>query len=117
MRPPVAWLSSQAEGRRTARWNVSFVTTGTVPVGRSIGGMDTDPDVPSAPVSRRNFIRFAAGGVTAAGVAAYAPAVASPRWTLGPTIAPGAGTPIPVPSPSPSQSHHDGSPVPSSSAG
>jgi FtsP/CotA-like multicopper oxidase with cupredoxin domain len=50
-------------------------------------------------------------------MAACAPAVAAPRWTLGPTIAPGAGTPIPVPSPSPGQSHHDGSPVPSSSAG
>ena len=72
----------------------------------------TDPS-PSGATSRRGFLRTAAGGVVAAGLAACAPAVAGPAWTTGPTKALGAASPSS--SPVPSASHHE-SPAPSASA-
>ena len=79
----------------------------------------TAADADSQPsVSRRGFLRTAAGGLVAAGVAACAPAVAAPRWTTGPTIPPAQVSPSAAPSnePSPSASHQMPTPAPSASA-
>ncbi len=94
----------------------------------TIRRMDTLPQVPlpltdldEAALTRRRFLRNAAltggGIVAAAGLAACAPAVAAPGWTLGPVLAPESAPPgAPAATASPSAASHAMSPAPAPAA-
>jgi manganese oxidase len=79
------------------------------------GPTPSAPSGPSVvrPVTRRGFLRTAAGGLVAVGVVACAPTVAAPRWTTGPSLVPAAGSPSTQPSPS--AGHQEPTPAPSAS--
>jgi FtsP/CotA-like multicopper oxidase with cupredoxin domain len=57
-------------------------------------------DDPSSGLSRRGFLRagaLAGGGIAAVALAACTPAAAAPKWTYGPSAAPGASAPAASP--------------------
>jgi len=89
--------------------------------------MNNDPATPASPtlpadLSRRGFLRgavLAGGGLAAATVAACAPGVTPPPWTLGPIGAPNStkGPESSAPAATPDASHDHGSPGASPAAG
>jgi len=89
--------------------------------------MNNDPATPASPtlpadLSRRGFLRgavLAGGGLAAATVAACAPGVRPPPWTLGPIGAPNStkGPESSAPAATPDASHDHGSPGASPAAG